>query len=150
MAEPGWKEFLKISLLPQHTNVHGTIFGGVIMSYLDQAGAHCARDGFDNRFVTVFVDGLKFLHPVYVGDLVTFRGHLVRHGTTSVTVDVVVDAERFDTRELFRVTEARLVYVAVDERGRKARLRPRPPAIEAQHGAAGDPGSGPPAGSGAP
>ena len=60
MAESGWKEFLKISLLPQHTNVHGTIFGGVIMSYLDQAGAHCARDGFDNRFVTVFVDGLSF------------------------------------------------------------------------------------------
>lgn len=150
MTGPGWKEFLKISLLPQHTNVHGTIFGGVIMSYLDQAGAHCARDGFDNRFVTVFVDGLRFLHPVYVGDLVTFRGQLVRHGSTSVTVDVVVDAERFDTRELFRVTEARLVYVAVDERGRKVRLRPRPPAIEAPRDAAGDPGSGPPAGSGAP
>lgn len=150
MAEPGWKEFLKISLLPQHTNVHGTIFGGVIMSYLDQAGAHCARDGFDNRFVTVFVDGLKFLHPVYVGDLVTFRGHIVRHGSTSVTVDVVVDAERFDTRELFRVTEARLVYVAVDERGRKARLRPRPSATEAPRGAAGGPGGGSPAGSGAP
>jgi acyl-CoA thioesterase YciA len=150
MTGPGWKEFLKISLLPQHTNVHGTIFGGVIMSYLDQAGAHCARDGFDNRFVTVFVDGLKFLHPVYVGDLVTFRGQLVRHGSTSVTVDIVVDAERFDTRELFRVTEARLVYVAVDERGRKARLRPRPPATEPPRGAAGDPGSGPPAGSGAP
>jgi len=119
------KEFLKVSLLPMHTNMHGTIFGGVIMSYLDQAGAHCARDAFDNRFVTVHVDGMSFLHPVYVGDLVTFRGRVLRHGTTSVTVDVAVDAERFDTRETARVTEARLVYVAVGPDGRKTALRPR-------------------------
>jgi acyl-CoA thioesterase YciA len=125
MDEAGMKQFLKISLLPMHTNMYGTIFGGVIMSYLDQAGAHCARDAFDNRFVTVHVDGLSFLHPVYVGDLVTFRGRVARSGATSVTVDIAVDAERLDTREIVRVTEARLSYVAVGPDGRKTALRPR-------------------------
>ncbi|MHB8080231.1 MAG: acyl-CoA thioesterase [Candidatus Krumholzibacteriia bacterium] len=119
------KEYLKLSLLPMHTNMYGTIFGGVIMSYLDQAGAHCARDAFDNRFVTVQADGIRFLQPVNVGDLVTFRGRVVDRGTTSVTVDIVVDAERLDTREIVRVTEARLVYVAVGPDGAKTALRPR-------------------------
>lgn len=127
MPDDGLKEFLKISLLPMHTNMHGTIFGGVIMSYLDQAGAHCARDVFDNRFVTVHVDGMSFLHPVFVGDLVTFRGRVARSGRTSVTVEIAVDAERFDTRAIVRVTEARVSYVAVDAGGRKTELRPRIP-----------------------
>jgi acyl-CoA thioesterase YciA len=119
------KDYLKISLLPMHTNMYGTIFGGVIMSYLDQAGAHCARDVFDNHFVTVHADGIRFLHPVNVGDLVTFRGCVVSRGTTSVTVDIEVDAERLDTREIVRVTEARLVYVAVGPAGGKTGLLPR-------------------------
>ncbi len=125
MGGAALKEYLKISLLPMHTNMYGTIFGGVIMSYLDQAGAHCARDAFDNRFVTVHADGIRFLQPVNVGDLVTFRGRVVRSGTTSVTVDIEVDAERLDTREIVRVTEARLVYVAVGPDGGKTGLRPR-------------------------
>ncbi len=125
MNEFVMKEYLKISLLPMHTNMYGTIFGGVIMSYLDQAGAHCARDVFDNRFVTVHADGIRFLHPVNVGDLVTFRGCVVSSGTTSVTVDIEVDAERLDTREIVRVTEARLVYVAVGPDGGKTGLLPR-------------------------
>ncbi len=119
------QEYLKITLLPKDTNMHGTIFGGVIMSHLDLAGAQCARDHFENRFVTIFIHEMSFLHPVYVGDLVTFHGELVSSGQTSVTVDVKVDAARFDTREVYRVTEAKLVFVAVDERGRKTPLVPR-------------------------
>ena len=119
------QEYLKITLLPKDTNMHGTIFGGVIMSHLDLAGAQCARDHFENRFVTIFIHEMSFLHPVYVGDLVTFHGQLVSSGQTSVTVDVKVDAARFDTREVYRVTEAKLVFVAVDERGRKTPLVPR-------------------------
>jgi len=125
MDDVAMKEYLKISLLPMHTNMYGTIFGGVIMSYLDQAGAHCARDAFDNRFVTVHADGIRFLQPVNVGDLVTFRGRVVGSGTTSVMVDIAVDAERLDTREIVRVTEARLVYVAVGPAGGKTPLVPR-------------------------
>jgi len=121
------QEYLKVTLLPRDTNMHGTIFGGVIMSHLDLAGAQCARDHFDNRFVTVFIHEMSFLHPVYVGDLVTFHGGLVSSGRTSVTVEVQVDAQRFDTREWYRVTEAKLVFVAVDLKGNKVPLVPRTP-----------------------
>ena len=113
------KEYLKISLLPKDTNMHGTIFGGVIMSYLDLAGAICARDRFDNLFVTIVVREMRFLQPVYVGDLLSFRGEVIGQGATSVTVKIEVDAERIDSREVFRVTDAEIVYVAVDrERGK--------------------------------
>ena len=121
------KEYLKISLLPKDTNMHGTIFGGVIMSHLDLAGAICARDLFDNRFVTLLVHEIRFLHPVFVGDLLMFRGEVVDHGTTSVTVRILVDVERIDTREVLRVTEARIVYVAVDRGRQKTALVPRRP-----------------------
>jgi len=116
------KEYLKITLLPKDTNMHGTIFGGVIMSHIDLAGAICARDAFDNIFVTVVINEVNFLHPVFVGDLLTFWGEVVEHGTTSVTVDIKVDAERLTDRRVFRVTEARLVFVAVDEKQRKTKL----------------------------
>jgi acyl-CoA thioesterase YciA len=116
------KEYLKISLLPKDTNMHGTIFGGVIMSYLDLAGAICARDRFDNRFVTLVVHEIRFLHPVFVGDLLMFRGEVIDQGTTSVTVRILVDVDRIDTREVLRVTEARIVYVAVGKDRQKTSL----------------------------
>jgi acyl-CoA thioesterase YciA len=119
------KEYLKISLLPKDTNMHGTIFGGVIMSHLDLAGAICARDRFDNLFVTVVVREMRFLHPVYVGDLLSFKGEVVSHGRTSVTIRIAVDADRIDSREVFRVTEAEIVYVAVDKDRRKTALLAR-------------------------
>ncbi|MFH1843974.1 MAG: hotdog domain-containing protein [bacterium] len=119
------KEYLKISLLPKDTNMYGTIFGGVIMSHLDLAAAHCARDVYENYFVTAFIHEMSFLHPVYVGDLVTFRGEVIDSGTTSVTVHVLVDAERLGTRAVNRVTEAKLVFVAVDRNGQKTPLIPR-------------------------
>jgi acyl-CoA thioesterase YciA len=126
------KEYLKISLLPKDTNMYGTIFGGVIMSHLDLAAAHCCRDTYANRFVTKFIHEMSFLHPVYVGDLVIFNAEIIAAGTTSVTVHVLVDAERLGTKDLHRVTEAKLVFVAVDESGCKTplvlRAGGRPPA----------------------
>jgi acyl-CoA thioesterase YciA len=119
------KEYLKISLLPKDTNMYGTIFGGAIMSHLDLAGAHCARDFYANRFVTVFIHEMSFLHPVYVGDLVVFRAEVANAGRTSVTIQIEVDAERLDTREIHRVTEAKIVFVAVDDKGKKTPLKPR-------------------------
>jgi acyl-CoA thioesterase YciA len=119
------REYLKITLLPKDTNMHGTIFGGVIMSHLDLAAAQCARDHFENKFVTIFINEMSFRHPVYVGDLVSFYGEIVKIGDTAVTVKMAVDAQRFDTREVNRVTDAQLVFVAVDDRGRKTALVPR-------------------------
>ena len=71
------------------------------------------------RFVTVAMKEVIFHKPVYVGDLVSFYAETVRVGTTSITVRVVVEVERLNKSELVRVTEAEVIYVAVDEHGEK-------------------------------
>src|SRR5712671_862423 len=110
---------IRITLLPRDTNSRGTIFGGVILSYIDTAGAiEAHRRTRMERFVTVAMREVIFHKPVFVGDLVSFYAETVRVGTTSIIVRVIVEAERLGTRdERVRVTEAEVIYVAVDENG---------------------------------
>jgi acyl-CoA thioesterase YciA len=111
---------IRITLLPRDTNSRGTIFGGVILSYIDTAGAiHAHRDTHMERFVTVAMKEVIFHKPVYVGDLVSFYAETVRIGTTSITVRVIVEVERLGKSERVRVTEAEVTYVAVDQHGQK-------------------------------
>ena len=111
---------LRVVLLPRDTNPLGTIFGGVILSLIDQAGAIEARRTIDGRFVTVAMKEVEFHEPVYVGDLVSLYTETLSVGRTSITVKVVVEARRRgDWEKVVRVTEATVVYVAVDESGRK-------------------------------
>lgn len=115
---------IRITMLPRDTNSQGTIFGGVILSYIDMAGAIEAhhRTGMD-RFVTVAMREVIFHHPVFVGDLVSFYSETVKVGTTSITTRVVVEAERYGAPgERMRVTEAEVVYVAVDKAGNKRKI----------------------------
>ena len=98
-------------MMPRDTNAHGTIFGGVILSYLDQAGAIEARRQGSESMVTVSMDKIVFHEPVYVGDLVSFWTETVRIGTTSITVKVTVDALRNGGKDRVTVTEAQVVYV---------------------------------------
>ena len=115
---------IRITLLPRDTNPQGTIFGGIILSYIDIAGAVEAhrRTGLE-RFVTVAMREVAFHHPVFVGDLVSFYSKILRIGTTSITVRVVVEAERYGgTSERIKVTEAEVIYVAVDANRRKMRI----------------------------
>jgi acyl-CoA thioesterase YciA len=110
---------IRVSLLPRDTNPHGTIFGGVILSYIDQAGAIEAHLHGATRVVTVAMEKVVFHQPVFVGDLVSFYGELVKIGRTSITVKVLVEAERLETmRAPRRVTEAEITYVNVDLDGR--------------------------------
>jgi acyl-CoA thioesterase YciA len=104
--------------LPKDTNQYGTIFGGVILSYIDQAGFVEARRHGVHRWVTVAVDRVEFKKPVHLGDVVCFYGQTVRKGTTSVTVKVEVEAERYLTGATVPVTEAVLTLVSVDSTGR--------------------------------
>jgi len=108
-------------MLPRDTNPTGTIFGGVILSHLDVAGAIEARRHSDRRFVTKVMQNVEFMAPVYVGDLVTFYTRTLRIGKTSVTVEIDVEVERLGphgNRDAVRVTSARVVYVAIDDEGR--------------------------------
>jgi len=107
---------LRVTLLPRDTNKHGSIFGGIILSHIDLAAAIEARKttGAKN-IVTVAMDKVVFHKPVFVGDVVSFYTKIRKVGRTSVTTEVVVEATRADNQKTVRVTEAEVVFVAVDE-----------------------------------
>jgi acyl-CoA thioesterase YciA len=106
---------IRVSMMPSDTNAHGTVFGGILLSYLDHAGAIATRRYCD-LVVTVKMTEVVFLAPVYVGDVVSFFSRIKKIGNTSITVSVVVEAERWRGPGLpVKVTEAEIVYVNVDE-----------------------------------
>ena len=107
---------IRVIMMPRDTNAFGTIFGGIILSYIDQAGAVEARRTSNQTFVTVAMHEVVFHAPVFVGDLVTFYTDTVRVGRTSITVKVTVEAcGREGSGDNRLVTEAVVVYVAVDQ-----------------------------------
>jgi acyl-CoA thioesterase YciA len=107
---------IRVVMMPRDTNPHGTIFGGVLLSYLDQAGAICAREQAPRRYVTVAIEKVEFHQPVLVGDVLSFFTTVRRVGRTSLTIQVSVEADRFaDPSQVVAVTEATITYVAVDE-----------------------------------
>ena len=115
---------IRVLMMPRDTNHRGTIFGGVILSYIDQAGAVGAMDTGCDQVVTVAMDKVVFKAPVMVGDLVSFYTGTVRKGRTSVTVRVEVEAERrFDNKEKVTVTVAELTFVNVDREGRPTAIK---------------------------
>jgi acyl-CoA thioesterase YciA len=120
MSEPTSRQpAIRVTLLPRDTNSQGTIFGGVILAYIDQAGAIEARLHGAERVVTVAMEKVVFHEPVQVGDLVSFYGGLVRIGRTSISVQVVVEAAPPRPGATPRkVTEAEITYVNVDAAGR--------------------------------
>jgi acyl-CoA thioesterase YciA len=111
-------------MLPRDTNARGTIFGGVILSHIDLAGAIAASRQAPRNFVTRAMREVGFISPVYVGDVVSFYAQVLGEGRTSVTVQVIVEAERSrEPRRYIKVTEAEVIYVAVDEAGNPIPIR---------------------------
>ena len=112
---------IKVVMMPRDTNPYGTIFGGVILSYIDQAGAVGAqheirRAGWlDQPIVTVGMKTVEFHRPVFVGDTVSFWTSVLRVGRTSITMHVAVEADRHGAA--VPLTEAEVTYVAVQLTG---------------------------------
>ena len=125
---------IKLLLLPKDTNAYGTIFGGVILANIDLASAVEARKVAPCRYVTKAMREVEFHEPVFVGDVVSFYTETVRVGRTSIAVKVSVVAERLGVAdrsaqargEHVMVTEAEVILVAVDDRGRPTPIRPEP------------------------
>ena len=115
---------IRLTMMPRDTNAHGTVFGGIILSYIDVAGGvEAVRHTRHNRFVTVAMKEVIFHQPVYIGDLVSFYAETIRVGNTSITIHVDVEAERFGTPGvLVKVTEAELTFVAIDHKGEKIKI----------------------------
>ena len=126
---PKWDEpAIRVLMMPRDTNAHGTIFGGVILSYIDQAGAIEARRQGLNLMVTISMDKVVFHEPVFVGDLVSFWTETLRIGNTSITTKVVVEAIRAgDPSRRVTVTEAQVVYVNIGEDRRPQPISVRAP-----------------------
>jgi acyl-CoA thioesterase YciA len=111
---------IRVIMFPKDTNPTGTVFGGVILSHLDMAGAFEARKHTAGHLVTKAMHEVEFVAPVHLGDTVTFYTRTVKTGRTSVTVEIDVDAQRTGpqgNRDTVHVTSATVVYVAVDENG---------------------------------
>jgi acyl-CoA thioesterase YciA len=102
-------------MMPKDTNHEGTIFGGVILSHIDQAAYIEARRHGTHRWVTAAINKVNFIAPVFTGDIVSYRTTTVNEGRTSVTVSVEVEAERREDGTTVPVTSAQLVIVAIDE-----------------------------------
>ncbi len=139
---------IRVLLLPKDTNAYGTIFGGVILSHIDLASAIEARKVAPHHYVTKAMREVEFHEPVHLGDIVSFYTQTVRVGRTSVTVRVLVEAERWGEvpdlarglphasagsataaahGEIVKVTEAEVVLVAVGVDGRPVPIRPESP-----------------------
>jgi len=115
---------IRVVMMPRDTNPLGTIFGGLILSYIDQAGAIQAHQESQKKLVTVAMHEVKFIAPVFVGDLVSFYTRIIKIGNTSITVLVTVDARRANApHETVRVTQAEVVYVAVDQPGKPVPIK---------------------------
>ena len=108
---------LCVIMMPRDANGLGTIFGGIILSYIDQAGFVEARRSGIHRWVTASMDKVDFEKPVYVGDVVRFITKTVKTGRTSVVIEVTVESERFNSGKRVIVTTASMTMVSVDTDG---------------------------------
>ena len=115
---------IRLTMMPRDTNAHGTIFGGVILSYIDVAGGvEAVRHTGHDRFVTVAMKEIIFHEPVFVGDLVSFYATTTKVGNTSITIKVIVESERFGSHgQSVRVTEADVTYVAINQYREKVKI----------------------------
>ena len=115
---------IRLTMMPRDTNAHGTVFGGVILSYIDVAGGvEAVRHTKHERFVTVAMKEVLFHEPVFIGDLVSFYAKTIKVGNMSITVHVDVEAERFGNKgQKVRVTLAEVTFVAINEHREKVKI----------------------------
>ena len=116
---------IRLTMMPRDTNAHGTVFGGIILSYIDVAGGvEAVRHTGHDRFVTIAMKEVRFHEPVFIGDLVSFYAETTKVGNTSITIHVIVEAERFGSPhgQKVKVTEAEVTYVAVNQYREKVRI----------------------------
>ncbi|MBO6514448.1 MAG: acyl-CoA thioesterase [Phycisphaerales bacterium] len=104
---------MRVVAMPKDTNPYGTIFGGIILSYIDQAGFVEARRHGDLDWVTAAMDRVEFHAPVHVGDIVNCYTYTTRLGRTSLDVRIKVSVERFHTHEVVHVTSADMTMVGM-------------------------------------
>jgi len=109
---------------PEDANPSGDVHGGTIMKLVDTAAGVCAMRHCRTRVVTATIDSMSFLHPVYVGNVVTLSASVNDVGNTSLEIGVRVVAENIRTGEKVHTSSAYLVFVALDDRGKPTKVPP--------------------------
>ena len=111
-------------VLPQHANAMGNVFGGQIMAWVDLCAAICAQRHSGRMAVTAFVDDLKFVKPVRVGEVVHLEARVTATFHTSMEIEINVQGENARTRERWPCVDAFVVFVAIDDDGHPAAVPP--------------------------
>jgi acyl-CoA thioesterase YciA len=127
-GEPRGELTVRLIAMPSDTNASGDIFGGWVLSQMDQAGGIAASEKARGRVVTLAIQAMTFIRPVKVGDVLCVYTAVDCVGRTSITVHIEAWARRFHTHHREKVTDATFTFVAVDEAG-----RPRPVTPEKVH-----------------
>jgi acyl-CoA thioesterase YciA len=124
-AEPQGQLCTRTLAMPADTNQNGDIFGGWLLSQMDIAGGVFAAKITNTRTVTVAIEAMNFRKPVYVGDLVSVHGSLVRIGRTSITVHLEAWVTRRRETQAILVTDGNFTYVSIDDHGNPQAIEQR-------------------------
>jgi len=119
--EPRGELTVRLVAMPSDTNANGDIFGGWVLSQMDQAGGIAAVEAANGRVVTVAIEAMHFIRPVKVGDVLCVYTSIGHIGRTSMKVNIEAWARRFRSHHREKVTDATFTFVAIDDEG-----RPRP------------------------
>jgi acyl-CoA hydrolase len=103
---------------PNTVNFGGKVHGGTVMKWIDEAGYACATSWAKRYCVTAFIGGIRFHHPIMIGDLVEVEARLAYTGKTSMNISVEVRSGDMKGGEMARTTECLIVFVSVDSHGR--------------------------------
>ena len=122
--QPQGELTVRLIAMPADTNANGDIFGGWVLSQMDQAGGIAAVERAKGRVVTIAVEAMTFIRPVRVGDVLCVYTSVDKVGRTSMKLHIEAWAQRFQTHVREKVTDAVFTFVAIDENGRP---RPVPP-----------------------
>src|ERR1700758_53832 len=126
-TEPSGDLCTRTLAMPADTNQNGDIFGGWLLSQMDVSGGVFAAKITKTRNVTVAIDAMNFRKPVYVGDLVSVYGTLVRVGRTSITVRLEAWVPRRKKPQAILVTDGNFTYVSIDDQGHPQAIKQNDP-----------------------
>ena len=122
-GEPSGDLCIRTLAMPADTNGNGDIFGGWLLSQMDVAGGVFTSKVTKSRNVTVAIEAMNFRKAVYVGDLVSVYGKLVRIGRTSITIHLEAWVTRRKETQPILVTDGNFTYVSIDEQGRPQEIK---------------------------
>ncbi len=123
-VEPRGELTVRLIAMPSDTNANGDIFGGWVLSQMDQAGGIAAVERAQGRVVTIAIDAMTFIRPVKVGDVLCVYTSIDQVGRSSIKVHIEAWAQRFRTHHREKVTDATFTFVAVDDVGRPRAVKP--------------------------